>query len=366
MKNNSEWLIEIKNADGSSLLQKTVTHFPITIGRKAPSDIVIANTYLSTTHCRISQQKDHLIFEDLNSTNGCFLGEKQVHTHIVSGNMSFRIGTELQLILTPQFETLEIDERTPLPHYTKNQSMGIRPGTPSDFSSVFAKKQKEEAPSPIQIFETIFGLDYRIFFIKYFVFNSIILFFYFFMIEKNMTVQAVSSAYGVLFLMSLLIAPICYLLSLPAWLINGTKNYKKIYFTFHILLPPALIVKYIFIPYSLISHMGFLFVILSTLINSACGFFFMYILITTLFNSRWSLRIGKGFAILSLFLSLASITVGKNKLKERHLQQIFETSQTNIFRTIAIPQSSQEQITNDLLRFHQKNMDRRSLSSEKQ
>ena len=43
------------------------------IGRTAPADIVLADSEVSRTHCRLALENGMLIVTDLNSTNGTFI-----------------------------------------------------------------------------------------------------------------------------------------------------------------------------------------------------------------------------------------------------------------------------------------------------
>ena len=50
----------------------------VTVGRSSHSDIVLDESFVSTTHARLSLQGQLYVVEDLGSTNGTFINEKQV------------------------------------------------------------------------------------------------------------------------------------------------------------------------------------------------------------------------------------------------------------------------------------------------
>jgi hypothetical protein len=53
-------------------------HPPVTIGRSAPSDLVLSGADISRTHCRIVASGSGIAVNDLNSTNGTFLNDRRV------------------------------------------------------------------------------------------------------------------------------------------------------------------------------------------------------------------------------------------------------------------------------------------------
>ena len=53
-------------------------HPPLTIGRSAPSDLILSAADISRTHCRIVMEGRGVAVTDLNSTNGTFLNDKRI------------------------------------------------------------------------------------------------------------------------------------------------------------------------------------------------------------------------------------------------------------------------------------------------
>ena len=94
--------IELKFRD------KVLKHFAtdkseITIGRGTQNDIQIDNLAVSNVHAKISRHPDHYTVEDLNSTNGTFLNEKQITKSKLNPNDIVTIGKHtLEVNLTDE------------------------------------------------------------------------------------------------------------------------------------------------------------------------------------------------------------------------------------------------------------------------
>ncbi|NLE21411.1 MAG: FHA domain-containing protein [Actinobacteria bacterium] len=64
----------------------------ITVGRAATSDIVLDEQYVSSTHARLVPRGQFYFVEDLGSTNGTFVNEKQVTEAQLRLDSRLRIG----------------------------------------------------------------------------------------------------------------------------------------------------------------------------------------------------------------------------------------------------------------------------------
>jgi hypothetical protein len=64
----------------------------ITVGRAATSDIVLDEQFVSTTHARLVPRGQFYFVEDLGSTNGTFLNEKQVTDAQLRMDSRLRVG----------------------------------------------------------------------------------------------------------------------------------------------------------------------------------------------------------------------------------------------------------------------------------
>ncbi|HET7883698.1 MAG TPA: SpoIIE family protein phosphatase [Acetobacteraceae bacterium] len=51
---------------------------PLTVGRSAPADVVLAGSTVSRRHCRIARQGESIVVEDLGSTNGTFVNSERI------------------------------------------------------------------------------------------------------------------------------------------------------------------------------------------------------------------------------------------------------------------------------------------------
>ena len=66
---------------------------PVTIGRMAPSHIVLRDVEISRTHCCIHLDAGQAVITDLNSTNGTFVdGKRVVDSAWLSHGSTIRIG----------------------------------------------------------------------------------------------------------------------------------------------------------------------------------------------------------------------------------------------------------------------------------
>ncbi|MDR0482847.1 MAG: FHA domain-containing protein [Cellulomonadaceae bacterium] len=72
--------------------QVPLTASSILIGRAPGCTLVIDDDYASSRHARIFPQGDQWFLEDLNSTNGTFLGDQQIH-----GVVPLGIGTAVRI-----------------------------------------------------------------------------------------------------------------------------------------------------------------------------------------------------------------------------------------------------------------------------
>lgn len=73
----------------------------VTIGRDAEADVRIEDRYASGIHCRVHSRGNEYFVEDLNSTNGTYLNDADLHGESVLRDMdTIRIGdTELRFEL---------------------------------------------------------------------------------------------------------------------------------------------------------------------------------------------------------------------------------------------------------------------------
>lgn len=49
-----------------------------TLGRGTNADFIVADALVSRVHCRLTATEEHLVIEDLKSTNGIFVNESRV------------------------------------------------------------------------------------------------------------------------------------------------------------------------------------------------------------------------------------------------------------------------------------------------
>lgn len=70
-----------------------LTALPLTVGRSAPSEIILEGSTVSRRHCRFDRQEDRITITDLGSTNGTFLnGERVDAPAVLEDGASISIG----------------------------------------------------------------------------------------------------------------------------------------------------------------------------------------------------------------------------------------------------------------------------------
>ena len=65
---------------------------PATIGRTAPAEIVLEGGTVSRRHCRLELAGDHLLINDLGSTNGTFVNGQPVRRVALSDGTNVSLG----------------------------------------------------------------------------------------------------------------------------------------------------------------------------------------------------------------------------------------------------------------------------------
>ena len=65
---------------------------PVTIGRAPTSDIILDEAFVSQTHARLMLRDQFYYVEDLGSTNGTFVNEKEVSEAQLKLDSRLRIG----------------------------------------------------------------------------------------------------------------------------------------------------------------------------------------------------------------------------------------------------------------------------------
>jgi putative secretion ATPase (PEP-CTERM system associated) len=90
--------IEVRT-DGEQVSLQTFPFGRIIIGRSPDNEIYIKSKFVSRHHAQLVSTEDGCVIEDLNSTNGVFLGEKQIKKHCLSDGDVVSIGVH-ELIYT--------------------------------------------------------------------------------------------------------------------------------------------------------------------------------------------------------------------------------------------------------------------------
>ena len=84
----------------SAGVRRELTHPLVTFGRAGGgAEIQINDPEVSRLHCSIEGRNGSLFLQDLNSTNGTYVGEKRVLAARLENNLEFRIGKSVLRIL---------------------------------------------------------------------------------------------------------------------------------------------------------------------------------------------------------------------------------------------------------------------------
>ncbi len=106
--------IEVRS-DGDRLSVQTFPAGRIIVGRSPDNEIYIKSKFVSRHHAQLISDDDGCFIEDLNSTNGVYLGEKQIKKHRLSDGDVITLGVH-ELVYTDlraQDESDETEETAP-------------------------------------------------------------------------------------------------------------------------------------------------------------------------------------------------------------------------------------------------------------
>ena len=72
-------LVHAENAPSQHI---TLNVLPLTVGRSAPSEIILEGSTVSRRHCKFERQGDRIVVTDLGSTNGTFVNGDRIETTV--------------------------------------------------------------------------------------------------------------------------------------------------------------------------------------------------------------------------------------------------------------------------------------------
>jgi pSer/pThr/pTyr-binding forkhead associated (FHA) protein len=87
--------LSLEIVEGADAGRRVELVAPVTVGRAADADLVLADELVSRRHARVSQRGDGAVVEDLGSRNGTFVNGNQIH-----GPTRLAPGDQLQLGVT--------------------------------------------------------------------------------------------------------------------------------------------------------------------------------------------------------------------------------------------------------------------------
>jgi len=98
--------IEVRS-EGESLSVQSFGRGRIIVGRSPDNEIYVKSKFVSRHHAQLVSDDDGCIIEDLNSTNGVFIGEKQVKKHHLKNGETVSLGVH-ELIYTDLRQVVSI------------------------------------------------------------------------------------------------------------------------------------------------------------------------------------------------------------------------------------------------------------------
>jgi len=109
-RNSQITQIEVR-ADGETVSVQTFPPGRVIIGRSPDNEIYVRSKFVSRHHAQLISDDTGCIIEDLNSTNGVFLGERQVKKHRLQSGDIITLGVH-ELVYTDLREVPETDHQT--------------------------------------------------------------------------------------------------------------------------------------------------------------------------------------------------------------------------------------------------------------
>ena len=95
-----------------------IRKFPLTkktiiIGRSSENDLTLDESLVSQKHAKINVFKNHIMVEDLDSTNGIFIGTTKIHRAKIELNKYFRIGYVNIFLKEGNVQDLVVSKKVP-------------------------------------------------------------------------------------------------------------------------------------------------------------------------------------------------------------------------------------------------------------
>lgn len=84
---------------GSNRRQRTIEHFPATIGRSLDNDLSIADGWVSRIHCLLQLRDGQVVIRDLESVNGTCVNHERMSERALAQGDEVQIGTTRILVL---------------------------------------------------------------------------------------------------------------------------------------------------------------------------------------------------------------------------------------------------------------------------
>lgn len=342
--------IEIKNKEGGVLFKREASQFPLIIGRKAPADIIIENAFVSNSHCRVRRVGEKFLFEDLNSTNGSFVGRKKIENFEIDDVANIRIGTEIFLFFSIPVQELEIEEKTrvPIPPTSRDDIL-VR--QPQQFTLM------EYNSKPIQFFKDldhfllpVMDQSYKSFITFYFMTGTLFSTLFLVFIEKMPLLPAVlHNATYLSLILGYMIIPAA-VLCLPGWAFKRESSFKKIYYSLILSFLLFCIQNFVLLPFTVAPATGLVIKILCSAFLALGVFLVGYVTLGSLFNKKWTHRLA---LVLTALLIIPSVLMFSQKkaLDQQYAKRIFESERIGLLSLVPVRQQSVDEATAALVEF---------------
>jgi len=79
---------------------KSIDSFPFTIGRDESCELSVPDSSISRNHCQIQKSEKGFLLSDLGSTNGTFIGDREIHEQLLAAGDQIRLGNRIYKFMT--------------------------------------------------------------------------------------------------------------------------------------------------------------------------------------------------------------------------------------------------------------------------
>ncbi|MBY0315992.1 MAG: FHA domain-containing protein [Bdellovibrionales bacterium] len=334
------------------LFKREASQFPLIIGRKAPADIIIENAFVSNSHCRLSKVGEKFLFEDLNSTNGSFVGRKKVESFEIDDLANIRIGTEIFLFFSVPVQDLEIEEKTrvPIPPTTRDDILVRQPQAFTLMEHNYKRYQFFREVDLDHFLLPFMDLSYKSFLTLYFMAGTLFATLFQVTFEQRSPVLAAIDTLIHLTIFLLVMLVLAGLLTLPGWLAKRGSSFKRIYFVLIIWFLIVHFEKYVLLPFTVSSTTGLVFKILCHSFLILGALLVQYVFFGSIIDRKVVPRLT--LLLLGMLIIPAAFDLIDHKnLDQKSLREIYERDAVGFISRVPMPEQSVDEATAALMDF---------------